>query len=384
METGLYLLLLMGSTYFFCRYLTGRRQPVTDLLLSSLPLVAASMTRPETYVFPVVNLGFILAKERSGRLRAVTVFLLPFLVIFVPYYLWRYQYFGYPFPNTYYAKVGGGSLLLSLQGLRYLLRGMLPHLVLGAFIIGRILRSRHCFTATDRYLLSMLFVWMGITIYTGADHFAELRFFVYMLPFIYLLCVREIQTFTDYLGRRASKPLGTGGEWILKTLAVYVVCVVSFLTLFYSYSMGPAATRVFGKHLAGQWALLGRWLEQNTLPGDKIATPVVGAIGYYCDRTIIDMLGIVDPTIAHTSQADPGQGPKDHDRFNTAYVLSRKPKYIYLLPFAPDERAFINGESWIPAIEDLKRYFPNEEYQYGVVAIGPFRHALYRRIGDDS
>ena len=380
METTFYVFLIVMSTYFFSKYLLEDDAPLPMLLYASVFQVFACMTRPETYLLPVCSLAFIAAREKRAGLRAVAIFLVPFLVIFLPYFIWRYKYFGYLFPNTYYAKVGGGSLGLSLQGLTYLKNGAIPHLTILAFVVGKMVRRRQTLTIADYYLLSIIAIWVVTIVYTGADHFIELRFFVYMLPFMYLFALDEIGVFADGVAGRISRVFRSRHRPIFGHAAIMIISLTTFLALFYYNSMGVASTERFGRHLADSWGLLGKWLQQNTEVGDVIATPVVGAIGYYCNRTIVDMLGIVDPVIAHGPRAEPGQGPKDHDRYDSEYVLSRKPQYIYLLSFAPTEKAFLQEKSWIPAIEDLKRHFPNRHYEYGVVRIGPHYYGLYRRL----
>jgi hypothetical protein len=149
--------------------------------------------------------------------------------------------------------------------------------------------------------------------------------------------------------------------------------------MFFYQNEGPRLVLMGGRPHAEKWALLGKWLDENADPGDVVATPVVGAIGYYCHATIVDMLGIVDETIAHTPVADPGAGPKDHNRFNTEYVLGRKPDYIYLLHSRPTEEVFLEKPSWLPALEDLKRYFPREDYEFKAITIDHCRFCLYVR-----
>jgi hypothetical protein len=148
--------------------------------------------------------------------------------------------------------------------------------------------------------------------------------------------------------------------------------------LFFKYdSWGLISTRTAGQQVA-IWKMLGVWLEGNTNEDDLVASPVVGAVAYYCDRNVVDMLGLTDKAIAHTILY-PGQGPRDHERYNTEYLMSKKPKCIFLFSIARNEQEFLNLPSWIPALEDLKRYFPNREYEFVLVDVKDQRFALYRR-----
>ena len=379
METSFYVTLLVGSSYFFVRYLDGGPARLKSLLYSSLLLGAAALTRPETYLVPLCNLVFILALEREKRGRAVALLLGPFLAVFLPYFLWRYDYYGHLFPNTYYAKVGGGSLALSLFGLKYLARGAIPHAILVAFVLVKIARARARLRPADLYLLSVLGLWVVTIVYTGADHFSELRYFVYLLPFMYLVACDEIADFARRSGQALSRLAGRRARHAIANGTIASLAIAGFLAVFYYNSLGITATVLCGKHLGDKWGLLGRWMEETSSRGDAIATPVVGAIGYYCDRPIIDMVGIVDGVIAHSPKGVPGEGPKDHGLYDTEYVLGRKPKYIYLLGTAPSEQMFLRRPDPIPAIQDLKRLFPNRDYEYGLIELEGNRFALYRR-----
>jgi hypothetical protein len=249
------------------------------------------------------------------------------------------------------------------------------------FVVSKLVRRRARLSFSESYILTVLLIWVATIVYTGADHFSELRFFVYMLPFVYLFVFDEIWQLTEAAAGRISRLFRSSRRAAPRTIMITALSIATFLALFYYESMGVESTRRFGRHLAESWGLLGRWLQMNTEPGDVVATPVVGAIGYYCDRSIVDMLGIVDEEIAHGSTARPGSGPKDHDRYNSEYVLAKRPRYIFLMSFAPNEATFLKERSWLPAIQDLKRHFPNETYEYTVVRIGPHRYALYRLVG---
>lgn len=49
---------------------------------------------------------------------------------------------------------------------------------------------------------------------------------------------------------------------------------------------------------------LGRWINENTLPTDTIAVNDVGAIGYYADRFIVDLVGLVTPYLPFWQNID--------------------------------------------------------------------------------
>lgn len=63
----------------------------------------AMMTRPDSVLFLGACVIYLFAvKPRPAR--SIVLFLLPSFVIFLPYWLWRWSYYGYFFPNAFYAK----------------------------------------------------------------------------------------------------------------------------------------------------------------------------------------------------------------------------------------------------------------------------------------
>lgn len=74
--------------------------------------VMCAMTRPDGGLFVAMGGLFVLydaVVRRSPRL--LLAYVLPFVVVFVPYLLWRYSFYGYWVPNTAYAKSAGDPLI---------------------------------------------------------------------------------------------------------------------------------------------------------------------------------------------------------------------------------------------------------------------------------
>lgn len=75
-------------------------------------LAIAALTRPEGIMAAALFLTVRAWQDRCARstntptIRLLLAALLPFLLIVVPYQIWRVTFYGYPFPNTFYAKTG--------------------------------------------------------------------------------------------------------------------------------------------------------------------------------------------------------------------------------------------------------------------------------------
>jgi hypothetical protein len=77
---------------------------------------------------------------------------------------------------------------------------------------------------------------------------------------------------------------------------------------------------------------IGTWLNEYTPPDYTIAAFAAGAVGYYAhDRTMLDLLGLNDETIAHTDVPNFGSGLAGHERYNMDYVFDEvQPEIIVL------------------------------------------------------
>jgi len=190
META-FVAFLITSAYI----LMVRGQSRKMYFLSGLILTVAVLTRPDSMIFYVMGLIFVIIQSRGYR-RGIIYYLIPVLLIFVPYWIWRYSYYGYPFPNTYYAK----SIYMSWysQGLTYLLTYMktyyilflLPLVVLAALprLSIQFLTRRHFDNEIDRaWFLGILFIvpYVFYVVRIGGD-FMHARFFIPITPIAFI------------------------------------------------------------------------------------------------------------------------------------------------------------------------------------------------------
>src|SRR5215468_9620490 len=96
LETALFTFLV---TLGFARHLEGRRGAAVAFAL-------AAMTRPEGNLFFALAMLHRLLVSRGRRIDLATIGI--YLGLYVPYFAWRWHYYGWPFPNTFYIKSSGG------------------------------------------------------------------------------------------------------------------------------------------------------------------------------------------------------------------------------------------------------------------------------------
>lgn len=215
---------------------------------------------------------------------------------------WRLAYYGYPMPNTYYAKVSGplasrvGDAARQLADLA-LGAGLLPYLVvLGAAVVGAS-RAR---TVSFEGLFAV--AWLGYWIYVGGDVFGE-RFLLVLVPMGAAVLARWAAE-----GRRALAAAG-----FVIALAFQLLPLAADRRFRYA---GPRYDR---------WIELGRLLARPEHRGRTIAVDAAGKVPYFSHLPAIDMLGLTDAHIGHRPAATFRVGHNKHD---AEYVLARRPDLI--------------------------------------------------------
>jgi hypothetical protein len=85
-------------------------KPRRPMLRVAIALALAAMTRPEGLLIAAVIVAVRLAANAVTKrwlTRGDLVAAGAFLVIWAPWFAWRWHYYGWPFPNTYYVKASG-------------------------------------------------------------------------------------------------------------------------------------------------------------------------------------------------------------------------------------------------------------------------------------
>ncbi len=378
LETTLYTLLLLSLFYVVWKQ--------KSFLLIPLLLLGLSLTRPEGQVFvlPVILMFWLQKRPWWPAMKHILFFLvLPLLLL----YLFRILYFGYPFPNSFYAKHDYGGWVVLHRGIEYIITYFKPR-PLHAFAILWIFLSQKEY----RYYGGILFLFLLTHIFTvmvsGGDHFALHRFMLPALPFLVLLTMRGLQRCAE---RFILKAPSIPKYRVFHSLIIFI-SIMLLLVTYKSQIMNYKAEDRFQFSNGAQWHFdevswaenwgnMGRWLNEKYPPKTKIAVITAGAIPYYSELPCIDIVGINDPVIAHTPVRDPSRRYVGHEKSHPTYVLKQEPQFIQLFPMLffssqpyPEER--LEEMLHYPAQKDLwhhplfrKLYSYNiEKTDYGYIS----------------
>jgi hypothetical protein len=141
---------LLGTGAALCYAASvGERPHRGAAAASGLLFGLSALARPEGLGLMGLTLGFELARQLLLRRRdgaQLASLALPFAALTLPFFLWRLGYYGWPLPNTFYAKHSGGGLIDAVAGgVRYLADGLSgwTGIVLAATVAALGRRARH-------------------------------------------------------------------------------------------------------------------------------------------------------------------------------------------------------------------------------------------------
>jgi len=411
LETTLFALLVFGGSYAYVVALERDRL----LMVASAAFALAALTRPEGVLLFGVTSVHLMWTERHARQRIFTfrlaVWVLMFVGLYGPYYLWRCAYYGYPFPNTFYAKVGSG-LHQYIRGVRYLLDYLQWNGVLVALLPVALLAKRRRPQMLNVFGIEVA-AYLTYIVWVGGDGLAFFRFVACIAPLIYVLAqegfLEAYEYAMQYVSRRRRL---TSAVWLAFALLLGLsFCWTARQTL--ASVVFPRSGRWyepqselsfpgigtdhhyvwFDNYFVDRLAVAARWLEEHAPADALVASTPAGSISYHMRLRVIDMLGLNDEHIAHRGSASFGTGRAGHEKGDGKYVLSRSPDYILLgnvavlpRPIGDDEMAkklvqLSEHEIW--ADPDF-----HERYERVTVELSPtgvFRYfTFYRKKGGDA
>jgi hypothetical protein len=149
-------------------------------------LTILSLLRPEGFIIFLVVVAYRVIINRQLPVRFSILYFLPL----IPFLLFRLYYYGSILPNTYYAKSGIGIEYI-VSGIEYFLSFSKSIGVYGLIIVLPILMAKWLW---GKYTLLYIYVFIYIcfVIGIGGDTLKVYRFFVPILPALYLLFIASV------------------------------------------------------------------------------------------------------------------------------------------------------------------------------------------------
>ncbi len=297
-EIPLFMFLLLAG---FMLLRSGERPGAALVVFALLGLV-----RPEGMLFFAI--AFLLLVARSPRRKTVAALGLGVAAVFyAPYFAWKWSYFHALLPNTFYAKTGPSGLMIE-NGARYVAGFALRYGYLfaaGAFL----LRA----AGSDLESLSLPLLFTGVAgievLLLGGDWMPYHQLLLPVLPFVALAASRGVAAVAARDARAS-------------VLAIALVLLAA--------APGAVGRETFTieRTTVGAFAHLGRRLREILPEETTIGCGSTGAIGYYTDMKIVDILGLTERYIARHGAVVATQ--PGHLKTDGAYVIEKRPDLLLL------------------------------------------------------
>lgn len=211
-------------------------------------------------------------------------------------------------PNTFWAKSGGTADHLA-SGLDYVWTSLSRY---PAFLLSLLafFSPRRCL----RYLAAVLWTWVAYFLWSGGDFYVTARLFAFLVPVGYFVGMTALVERLSALSSRT------------QTAAV-IGLTVTAVAIGHGVRDRFAPGEIGFRNVA-VWADTGRWLKR-CLPDAPIAALPIGAIAYFSEAPVFDLVGLTDPVVAIDGERASGEHfVVGHERAHPRWSLSLEPAVI--------------------------------------------------------
>ncbi len=335
--------LAAASTWTLGLLLIKQESPRFGLILAfALSGLVTGLIRPEGVILAsLILLAVIVMRGFKNSISIIFTFSVIFLLLGGAYFVWRWNYFGYPLPNPFYKKGDNGLQWTSFYGsLLNTLRLCLPFAIIA--LLG--FRTRETTKQTLAYLIPILgFASAFILISDEMNYGAR---------FQYALVPIALMAWTPLVcGFNFSWP----HQVQVRERRVYFIALIALAAslIYYSWfqncfltSYQQTCTTAY--EADGRYEM-GKLFAEYRSKGYVIATTEAGLLPYYSGWTAIDTWGLNDQFIAHNGG------------LTVEYLDKYKPQIImfhdYYSPLVPPKLTDANlAQKWFSMTIMLKNY----------------------------
>ncbi len=322
LESVFYTFLLLTAVYLNGTY---EDKPVPKNLMALYGvLLAAALTRPEGILFLILSSIYHLLKKSIAKKGVALKIILKVQLlagsIYCLFLIFRYFYYGKILPNTFYAKPIGTFVE---NGNNAFFSNFSNAFLSGSFLLVPLLLFLTRKKVIKRYVFPLLFCGGQIIfmIYAG-DWMAFGRFFLPILPIVIILSASLNQ---EILSRKNN--IHYNKSVIFPSLIILILLIAG--NTYQTYFVLVHKNR-YPYHIMNSSSLidLGKKLKHDYTKEKKLAVRRIGAISYYSDLKIIDILGLTDNQIAHNIKTI--KTIEIANEKNASVVLEKEPDIIIL------------------------------------------------------
>ncbi len=344
-DTGLWAFLLTLTSMTVLRFASCSDR--FHQWLFALLIALLLLTRPEAFVWSVVFIGTAWWQvfSREGLKTSLRFTFLPalsYVLVVSILTLGRLLYFGYPLPNTYYAKVSTSLSYNLSEGIRYLSgywgSSLLIQLslvclfVVACRVATQIVRARLMGRSPlplEGYAVLPVFCLTGlcVPVFSGGDHFGLFRFYQPVFPLLVLnilICWKYIEHMMPVMQRsKIVSRLIKSAVLILGYILVFEFQAVTWLNHGIPRTMKNEFQRAeSGREIGNVWSTL--FAHHDKYP--SVGSVMVGGLKMGYSGEVVDLMGLNNTQMGH-SRGD-RRGQKNHAAFEKSVFYQLQPETL--------------------------------------------------------
>jgi hypothetical protein len=254
--------------------------------------------------------------------------------------VFRLLYFGYPLPNTYYAKVSPSLLYNFFQGSKYFIQYFVSNPIVTVSILAAVLTGVHTALTyveanfnDDGWLFLPVLAGTGLAVpmITGGDHFSSFRFYQGIYPILLLCllyCIRFI--LPRYIQFQFHPSALRRPRHIFAVSLILFVVSVPILYQARDWISSDEVSELSNEFdIAGDGRDTGQFARELFSAADELpAIGVIraGGIKYTYPGEVIDLMGLNNLLMAHNGGSR--RGEKNHAAFEKSTFYQLHPDIV--------------------------------------------------------
>ncbi|MCC6148283.1 MAG: hypothetical protein IT308_12040 [Anaerolineaceae bacterium] len=299
--------------------------------------------RPDalTLLGPAIFCAVLIPSPMKGRLAKVFKILGMFLAGFLPYLVFNALVSGSMWPNTFFAKQAEYQVLLEAPLIwRFLKLASLPLVGSGVLLLPGAIYFIGVSWRKKAWAGLSLVIWqVGYTLIYALRLPVSYQHGRYLMPAMTVYFVISLLGYYALMKRLKSAPKW---KFILKTSWSLTIWLV--LVAFYGLGAGTFVKDV--GIIQTEMVKTALWVNGNTAENALIAAHDIGALGYFGNRELVDLAGLISPEVIPFI--------RDEERLGE-YMDTKKVDYLITFPewypalITQGQKVYSSGGSFAPA-----------------------------------